>query len=366
MKAHHSTTARRLRHLRCGRLKLCCQLLLLAANAAMLQGPPLRGGEPPGAARPSIFVAPMQLDRRMQKSQPALGQGLAEMLVTELSNLKQFRVLESSSLKSGKGEIQLGPQNGTRKRGKAEKNPGKGADYLFVGTITRFGSNEKSYGGGFLKSFIPVRDLSMPEMSQNQAVVQIDWRIDDMATREVVKSGRAEGKETGTSWGLESSSRGGFHKQHEFLDSAMGKATMKALAQITASLRTFKPGPSTAVPAQEAKAQTKSDPPPATEQPVPAAQALVEAVTPTFLVVAMGSNEGLKVGDKLNLVKVTEVRNKNKEVVLRDEEPVGEVTVESVQADKCKVGFPANLKPEEGWMVRVREARQTLPATAKN
>src|SRR5258706_417022 len=90
--------------------------------------------------------------------QPALGEGLAQMMITELGNLPNFKVLESVAL-------------------------------------------------------------------------------DDL------RAERAVGVETGSGFNFSSYHGGGFNDNREFMDSALGKATMKAIAQIVEKLKTLDVGP---------------------------------------------------------------------------------------------------------------------------
>ena len=49
-------------------------------------------------AKPTIFVAPLDGDlAQIQGWQPALGEGLAEMLITELGKIGKFDVMESTA-----------------------------------------------------------------------------------------------------------------------------------------------------------------------------------------------------------------------------------------------------------------------------
>src|ERR1039458_3965069 len=68
-------------------------LLMFLAGAALAQD------------KPTVFVAPLDGDMaQIQGWQPALGEGLAEMLITELSRSGKFEVLESTGLKDLKDE----------------------------------------------------------------------------------------------------------------------------------------------------------------------------------------------------------------------------------------------------------------------
>src|SRR5512137_21335 len=95
------------------------------------------------SAKPSIFVAPLDGDiSQIQGWQPALGEGLAEMLITELSKLDKFEVLESTALPELVSEIKLG-EAGYVGEGEAVKKGGfAGADFMFRGKVTRFGAKQ--------------------------------------------------------------------------------------------------------------------------------------------------------------------------------------------------------------------------------
>ena len=94
--------------------------------------------------KPTVFVAPLDGDMaQIQGWQPALGQGLAEMLTTELSRLGKFEVLESTAIKDLKDEIALGETGYVNDQEKVDKGGFAGADFMFRGKVTRFGSQTK-------------------------------------------------------------------------------------------------------------------------------------------------------------------------------------------------------------------------------
>ena len=183
--------------------------------------------------------------------------------------------------------------------------------------------------------------------------MQIDWRIVDNTSRAIVKSGRGNGKEKGTSWGFGTGGGSGFVREHEFLNSSLGKATVKAIDEIVAALSQLQVGPGQRTKLQATKLADAAAKEKAAQEALRATPGTVEAVTPQFLVVSLGEKHGLKPSDKLELYEVSEVRNKKGEVVMRDEKRAGEVTVESVSEDKSKARYDSSLKPEEGWVVRV-------------
>src|SRR5262245_58758578 len=80
--------------------------------------------------------------------QPAMGEGLAQMMITELNKLDNMKVLESVALDDLRTERNLG-ESGEVAAGEAvKKGQWKGADYTFKSVVTRFGSKEANYGGG--------------------------------------------------------------------------------------------------------------------------------------------------------------------------------------------------------------------------
>src|SRR5512147_1914938 len=96
------------------------------------------------ASKPSIFVAPLDGDMaQIQGWQPALGEGLAEMLITELTKLNKFQVLESTAIENLKDEIRLGEDGYVADKEKVEKGGFAGADFMMRGKVTRFGAKKQ-------------------------------------------------------------------------------------------------------------------------------------------------------------------------------------------------------------------------------
>ena len=92
------------------------------------------------SSKPSIFVAPLDGDMSaIMGWQPALGEGLAEMLITELTKLNKFDVLESTALPELVNEIHLGEAGYVGEGEKVDKGGFAGADFMFRGKVTRFG-----------------------------------------------------------------------------------------------------------------------------------------------------------------------------------------------------------------------------------
>src|ERR1035437_6734867 len=190
---------------------------------------------------PTISVAKTEASS-VASWQPAMGEGLAQMIITEMANLPNFKVLESVALDDLRAERALGESGEVAQNESVKKGQWKGADYTFKSTVTRFGSKEQNFGGGGIPVPTPFGiGGGHFGVRKTENEVQIDWRIIDNASREIVQgaTGRAVGVEKGTGFNFGTWGGGGFSNNREFMDSALGKATMKALAEIMAKVKTL-------------------------------------------------------------------------------------------------------------------------------
>lgn len=304
------------------------------------------------ASLPSLIVAPFSGNTTaIQYWQPALGEGLAEMLVTELGKINKFTVLENSQLGTLKDEIKLGDDGFVAADEKVEKGGWAGADFMFTAKVTQFGNKESKLNlGGFVPG-----SLGNLGVKQGVSNVRIDWRLVDAANRKVIKTGNAVGEQKGVGFDVGASVNGSGGRigldNKEFMDSALGKATVKALAQITSEV-------SGANLPQSGRQKQKGA--------VATAQAAAAAVVKTTpgkvvalagkdaVIVSLGSKHGLKVGDKLGLYETLDTKDDKGEVVFTDEKLVGEVTLQSVQEEKSKASFDPSLAVKAGWVVKAK------------
>jgi curli biogenesis system outer membrane secretion channel CsgG len=306
------------------------------------------------AEAPTLFVAPLNGDENaISYWQPALGEGLAEMLITELGKTGKFQVLESTALEELKSEINMGEEGWVASDEKVAKGGWAGADFMFRGKVTRFGNKEQ---GVDLGGFAP-KGLGNLGVKMTKSDVRVDWRIVDVANRKVVATGQAVGAEKGVGFdvALAGSDHGGhigFDNQ-EFMDSALGKATVKAIGSIIASVQTVQ------LPAsgrQQQKAKAASAKEAAAEGEKAALKATVGKVLAVpakgVLVVALGSKHGFKSGDKLKLYQTADIKDDDGKVVFTEEKLVGEITLDAVQEDKSKATYAGDAEVKSGWVVK--------------
>ena len=276
--------------------------------------------------------------------QPAMGEGLGQMLITEMSSLPNFKVLESLALEDLRAERRLGENGEVAESESVKKGLWKGSDYTFKSTVTRFGSKENTYGGGGFGPRLPfgVGGFSVRK-SQNE--VQIDWRIIDNTTREIIPgaTGRALGIETGTGFNFSSWAGGGFNNNREFMDSARGKATMKAIAQIVEKLKTLDIGPGARTLSNESAAAAGA-------AALRKVRGVVKLVDGKEIWVSLGANNGFAKGDKIKIYKPIEKKNKKGEVVAVSYETVAEITLSKVQKDKSMGEYDGPAQINEDWV----------------
>ncbi len=303
---------------------------------------------------PTIFVAPLDGDAtQVMGWQPALGEGLAEMLVTELGRIGKFQVVESTALKELADEIKLGEAGYVNDQEKVEKGGWSGADFMFRGKVTRFGSNQKGVGlGGFVPG-----NLGNLGVKLTTSDVRIDWRIVDVFNRRVIKTGQAVASQKGAGFdiGANIGGRGGNigFDNHEFMNSALGKATVKAVNTIIADVGNVD------LPAS-GRSQSKAQIVQKQQSEIQAVSSALKqtpgkvlaVVNKTTVIVSLGSKQGFKAGDKLKLFEAVEIKDDKGTVVFTEEKAAGEVTLDNVQDDRSKASYAGAEEVKVGWIVK--------------
>ncbi len=314
----------------------------LGALAIALGASSLTGAE---KAVPTISVAKTE-SGGIAGWQPAVGDGLAQMLITELSKLSNFKVLESVALDDLRAERQLGDSGEVAASESVKKGQWLGADYTLKSTVTRFGSKENNFGGVAVPVPVPVVGglLGGFRVRKTENEVQIDWRIIDNATREVIPwaTGRADAVEKGGGGSFGALGGGGVSGNREFMASALGKATMKALAQIMADISKLNLGPGArTLNNQRAVAQAVTA--------LRSVRGVVKLVDGTDIWVSLGSANDFAKGDKIKIYKPIEKKNKKGEVVTTKYEPVAEIILTTVQKDTSMGQYKGPVHIEEDW-----------------
>jgi serine/threonine protein kinase len=299
----------------------------------------------------TIFVAPLDGDgSQIPGWHPALGAGLAEMLITELAKLNKFQVLESTASQNLKEIMKLSDEGHVPMDQYLEKGAFAGADFMFRGKVTRFGTTGQGIHPG---GITPGSEVALG-IKRATCDVRIDWRIVDVYNRKVIAAGQTVGEEVGAGFVFSDAINGqssdlGFANQ-EFMISALGKATVKAINAIMAQVNGI------SFP-QSGRRQAKANT--AAREAITAASekaSIVGKVTAVpgqgIVIVSVGSQQGLKVGDKLQLFEPVEIKNEKGEVVWSEEKPAGEIILVEVQAERSKASHAGAGEVMAGWSVR--------------
>jgi len=328
--------------------------LLMLAGATLLAH--AQSTATPDSGKPTMFVAPLEGDiNAILAWQPALGEGLAEMLITELTRLGKYEMVESTSLRELAGEIELGNQGYVNEQQRVDKGGWAAADFMFKGKVTRFGHNKK---GVDLGGFVPFSGGRL-KVGQSTDDVRIDWRLVDVYTRKIVKSGSATASEKGLAFDVGVAVQGhggniGFENK-DFMNSALGKATCKAVTNIVQELMAYNPPPSGRARNMAAKAQAQQAAEAAALNALRETPGKILAVVnKSTVVVSLGSKHGFKPGEKLKVYELSEIKDDKGVVVFSEEKLYGEITLDTVQEDRSKATYSGSGELKTGWVVKVK------------
>ncbi len=301
---------------------------------------------------PTCFVAPFSGDSTVIANwQPALGEGLGEMLTTELGKINKFQMLEVNQLGDLKNEIAMGQDGWVDQTQKVDKGGFAAADFMFTAKVTRFGNKETHIGlGGFVPG-----NFGNLGVHQTTADVRIDWRLVDAANRKIVKTGSSSASQKGGGFdtGVNVGGRGGNigFGNSEFMDSALGKATEKTLQQIIAEVQGATLPQSGRVKQKSAQAATAAA---ATDAIKHAPGKVLAVASKDTIIVSVGSNQGFKDGDKVNIYQTNDVKDDKGNVVFTDEKLIGEVTLSGVKEDRSRASYTGDVAIQQGWTVKAK------------
>lgn len=359
--------------------------ILLAITASLAPGQ--------GAEKPTIVVARTEASQ-IAGWQPALGEGLAQMIVTELHKLGTFEVLESLALPDLESEQNLGREGQVSETERVETGAWEGADYILITKVTAFGSTETGFGidpnlpvapdpwarrlgppgpgprpgpgarpgptprpgpsrpapgrppprGDWGFPGAPAPGIPIPfggySQKKSENKITIAWRIVDIATRKIKAADTAEGIEKGVSVAV-----GGFNfGQSQSRDSALGKATQRAVAKIIAQLRNVDLPPGDRVNRQQLKADAEY-------WKLRSVRGTVEAVAGKSIWISLGSAQGFVKGDRVKIYRLKRITNADGKLVATEFEECAVVPLTVVQRDKSKAEYTGAVPIEEGWAV---------------
>jgi curli biogenesis system outer membrane secretion channel CsgG len=267
-----------------------------------------------------------------------VGKSLGAMMTTELKTMG-FRVVNRRRIGEILKEQDLGDSGRVNKKTAPAVGKVIGAPFMIMGTVSEFG--KKSTGGG-LGNVIPGIGV---RVKQDTMRVKIDIELVDAETSEVIDAKTGTGSESNIGFSLTYDwFKNIDFNQDEWWSSQLGKAARKAVQdackrlvakynQLPEWTKDFDDGESEAITAS-----------------------IVSAASPAALIIDKGSADGVKVGDRFEILKEDQVvKNEKGEVVFRKTTKVGEAEVAEVQEHGAMlklVGQAEGGNPKEGFVAK--------------
>jgi curli biogenesis system outer membrane secretion channel CsgG len=250
-----------------------------------------------------------------------VGKGISDLLVKYLVQDGSYSVIERKAMDKILAEQNFSNSDRANPASAAKLGKLLGVDAIIVGSITQFGNDTKNTnigGGGGNWGGFGVGGIGR---KKSKAIVAVDARIVDIDTAEIlgVASGKGESERDSTSllggggnwhgWGNGNVDFG----SSDFQQTILGEAVNKAVKELSGE-----------VIADNGKLQARTV----------SVEGLVAAVDGGQIVLNVGGKNGLKVGDQLNVERVTrEIKDPaTGQVIRRMTSPVGVIRLTDVDA----------------------------------
>jgi curli biogenesis system outer membrane secretion channel CsgG len=264
-----------------------------------------------------------------------VGKGITDLLVEKFVNGGVFSVIERKALDTVINEQNMSNSDRFDSSSAAKIGRLLGVDAIITGSITQFGRDDKStnVGGGAIGGITGRFGIGGVGKKEAKAAVGVTARIINIDTGEIlsVATGKGESKRSGTTLlgaGGSSSGAGGGAvdmRSSNFASTIIGEAVSQAVDSVAKQLQEN----ANRLPARVVKID-----------------GLVADATGGILILNVGSKAGIKVGDKLAVVRTgREVRDPaTGKVIRRIEESLGEVVITEVD-EQSAVGKYSGASP---------------------
>ena len=272
-----------------------------------------------------------------------VGKGIADMIVEKLVNGSAYTVVERKALDKILAEQNLSNSDRADPATAAKIGRLLGVDAIVVGSITVFGRDDRTrdLGGGAVGGQLGRFGIGKLGTKQSKAVVGLSGRLVSTDTAEIlaVANGKGESSRSGAmlggAGGSSGNAAGGVYDMtsSNFGSTIIGEATIQAVNSLSQALE-HNAG---RLPAK-----------------VIQVDGLVADVAGSTLILNVGSRAGVKVGDKLDIVRVgREIRDPaTGRVIRRNTDHLGDVKITEVD-DLSSVGtFTGAGEPKVGDFVK--------------
>ena len=164
-----------------------------------------------------------------------IGTGVAEMLVTALSETKKYTLIERTKLAAVLDEQKLGASGAVSAQTAAKIGRLLGANYIITGAVTEFGVKDSKIGVGGLEKVLPFGGGA--KVSKTKARAVIDVRAIDTVSAQIVAAASGEGEKTSAEFSGNVSIAPSFDFGKDgFDETILGKAARKAVDTVTVAL----------------------------------------------------------------------------------------------------------------------------------
>ena len=327
-------------------LSIC--FLVIAPCAAQQAAPPAQPGAAPAQQGPKKRVAVLNFDYGTVKTVVAaifgtdqdVGKGITDLLVQKLVQDGRYSVIERSALDKVLTEQNF--SNSDRADATSAAKIGKvlGVDAIILGSITKFGRDDKSVGGAGGGRSGWTRVIAGANKKDSKAEVAITARLVNTTTGEILAAVTGNGQSTrsGFSLGGGGGNYGGGGggavdmTSSNFAETILGEAVTKAVADTATQLD----GAAANLPIVKA-----------------VYSGLVADVSGNSLIINVGSKSGVRVGDKVEISRaVRTVKDPATGKVLKTiTNKLGEATVTEVDADSATANYSGAAPPKVGDVV---------------
>lgn len=285
--------------------------------------------------RPKVAIKTFENPANFSRS--TIGNGLTDILTTELQNTGKFNVLERTNVDELTKEMDFANTEYAKSSTFAQKGHVLGAQYVLMGKVTNFSYAEHAENR---QKFNLLGPNTIERVYQQRADVRVDFRLIDVGTGETIISQPGEAHKTNTSMLSEMdtwyrcTSSGSITA--EASSSLIGKATTEAVKDIVRKLNALSETVRTRGEGAALNASLDN-------LAIAKGQIVAEEGGGLWIVGGIGNANGLIKGDRLKLMHENVVKDKAGKVVYRKSEEIGSMEITDVsQADHAEAWFIPN------------------------
>jgi curli biogenesis system outer membrane secretion channel CsgG len=237
------------------------------------------------------------------------GVALSDLVTDRMVNDGRFSVVDRTHLNSTLGEHQLTASGEVDPQSAISAGKMVGARYLITGNILQFDQTGQS--GASASSFLPSYvGAAAGGVSTHRVTIKVAVHVIDARTGQIVQGFSDEKTRSGTSWNASGVSgyTGASYSNEQFVNSDMGHLIDDEAGAIVSSL----------------------DPSRFSAPAAPALTGRIAAIDGRNVIINIGSNNGVQVGETFDIVKSKSIVDPSTHAMLHVDEHVGTMQIDSV------------------------------------